>query len=561
MSPQHSSDVEDAAHAVMGARFEQAFFSLTDAEIEKVRHYGSSRRFSDGDVLFKAGQAREGMYVILSGHVAITAHDGLGHVTPVVDQGRGQFIAELASLSDQAIALVDGRAEGDVETLLIRAQQLRALIVQEADLGERMMRALILRRVALLQLGEGGPLVIGTPASPDVERLETFLRRNGHPHRVLDPAADPIALDVVGRLAPHPSELPLVICLDGEVLRNPSDAALAHALGLVPESLARESYDVAIVGCGPAGLATAVYAASEGLAVVVLEQHAFGGQAGASARIENYLGFPTGISGMALAGRAYAQARKFGAEVVIPIEVKTLDCKRKDGLLALELDDGRRVRCRSVVVASGARYRRPAIDNLSAFEGRGVWYWASPFEATFCARQDVIVVGGGNSAGQAAVFLAGHAAKVRMMIRGAKLSAHMSQYLVDRIGAMPNIELMPETEIVALEGSASVGVELVRWRSRRDGVEASAPIRHVFLFIGAEPATSWLAGCGVELDRNGYVVTGNDNSPLESSVPGVFAVGDVRCGSVKRVGGAIGEGAQVVGALHVFLERLKKAAA
>jgi thioredoxin reductase (NADPH) len=396
--------------------------------------------------------------------------------------------------------------------------------------------------------------LIGPAASRDVIRLENFLRRNGQPHRFLDPAVDPRAAEVVAHLSPASSELPLVICPSGAVLRNPSEPALARTLGVLGEQLVRAAYDVAIVGCGPAGLATAVYAASEGLSVVVLDAYAFGGQAGASARIENYLGFPTGISGMALAARAYAQARKFGAEIVIPVEVRRLDCSREDGFFGLDLDDGRRLRMRAVVIASGASYRRPAIENLAAFEGRGVWYWASPFEAKLCAGEEVIIVGGGNSAGQAAVFLAGHAAKVRMMTRGPGVAASMSRYLIDRIAATANIEVMTETEVVALEGSAQLGLQRVRWRSRRDGAETSAPIANVFLFIGADPATSWLAGCGVALDSHGFVITGAGASPLESSVPGVFAVGDVRLGSVKRVGSAIGEGAQVVPALHSSLD-------
>jgi thioredoxin reductase (NADPH) len=320
-------------------------------------------------------------------------------------------------------------------------------------------------------------------------------------------------------------------------------------------------YDVAIVGSGPAGLSTAVYAASEGLSVVVLDLRAFGGQAGASARIENYFGFPTGISGQALAGRAFTQAQKFGAEMMIPVEVKTLDCKRADGAFGIELDGGARLRARSVVVATGARYRRPVIENLSAFEGRGVWYWASPIEAKIAAGQEVIIVGGGNSAGQAAVFLSGHAAKVRVMVRGEGLAASMSRYLIDRIAAAPNIEVMMQTEIAALDGTSDAGLERVRWRDRRTGVETDGAIRNVFLFVGADPATGWLEGCGVNLDRSGFVMTGPqlDNvrnravPALESSVPGVFAVGDVRSGSVKRVGGAIGEGAQVVASLHAYL--------
>lgn len=534
-------------------RPDEAFPVLTDTQIARIRRFGTARRFADGELLFEAGKRRSGMFIVLSGHVAITARDGLGRTKPVADQGRGQFIAELGTLADDPTSLADGRAEGDVEALLIPPEKIRTLMVEEADLGERIMRALVLRRVALIEFEAGGPLVIGAVASRDVVRLVNFLRRNGHPHRLLDPAVDPAAAEVVARLSPASSELPLVICPNGDILRNPNQAALAHALGLLGDRLLRSAYDVAVVGCGPAGLSTAVYAASEGLSVVVLDAHAFGGQAGASARIENCFGFPTGISGVALTARAYAQARKFGAEFAIPVEVKQLDCTRKDGLFLL-LEDGRHVRASTVVVASGARYRRPAIENLAAFEGRGVWYWASPFEAKLCAGQEVIIVGGGNSAGQAAVFLAGHAAKVRMMVRGSGLAASMSSYLVQRIAADSNVEVMTATEIVALEGSPELGLERVRWRSRRDDTETTAPIANVFLFLGAEPATSWLAGSGVALDPRGFVITGTGGQPLASSMPGVFAAGDVRLGSVKRVGSAIGEGAQVVAALHSFLE-------
>jgi thioredoxin reductase (NADPH) len=292
----------------------------------------------------------------------------------------------------------------------------------------------------------------------------------------------------------------------------------------------------------------------------VLDARAFGGQAGASARIENYLGFPTGISGQALAGRAFNQAQKFGADIMIPIGVKALDCARTDGKFALALDGAESLRARSIVVASGARYRRPEIDSLERFEGRGVWYWASPIEARLCAEQEIVLVGGGNSAGQAAVFLSGHARRVHMVIRGGGLGASMSRYLIERIEATPNIELLFNTEVVALEGT-DISLERVRWRSRLSGEESSAEIRNLFLFAGADPATGWLDGCGVTLDRGGFVVTGATSEQnlgrlvpsLETSVPGVFAVGDVRSGSVKRVGGAIGEGAQVVAALHSFL--------
>jgi thioredoxin reductase (NADPH) len=348
------------------------------------------------------------------------------------------------------------------------------------------------------------------------------------------------------------------------VLVNPTVEALARCIGMVDALEHDELFDVAVVGAGPAGLATAVYAASEGLSVIVLDCRAYGGQAGASARIENYLGFPTGISGQALAGRAYVQAQKFGAEMLIPAQVVSLDCNdpRNPGGLTLVLRDGRRLKARTVVAASGARYRRPAVPGLERFEGRGVWYWASALEAQMCAQAEVALVGGGNSAGQAAVFLSQYADRVFMLIRGESLAASMSRYLIDRIGATTNIELMTFTEVAALHGDDDGALAAVSWRHRQSGTEQRAEIRNLFLFVGADPETAWLETCGAAVDGNGFVVTGaaaggpeaHQRSALESSIPGLFAVGDVRSGSVKRVGGAIGEGAAVVAQIHGHLE-------
>ena len=548
-------------------RYEQTFPALTPQEIERMRHFGEIRTFKDGERLFETGKPGPGMFVVLSGHVAITQRDGLGHVTPVIDQGPGQFLAEIGQLSGR-VALVDGHAEGDIETLLIPPNRLRALLVAEAVLGERIMRALILRRVNLIQGGVGGPVLIGPSNSASVAGLQNFLTRNGFPHHLLDPVRDHDAAELIARYSPSPDDWPLVVTIDGTVLRNPTESELARALGMIGGPRGDKIYDAAIVGCGPAGLATAVYAASEGLAVVVLDSRAFGGQAGASARIENYLGFPTGISGQALAGRAFTQAQKFGADIMIPVSVRSLDCTRRDGVFKLALDGEEEVRSRAIVVASGARYRRPEIENLARFEGRGVWYWASPIEARLCAEQEIALVGAGNSAGQAAVFLSGHARKVTMIIRGGGLGASMSSYLIERIEATPNIDLLFNSEVTALEGGHDASLERVRWRSRLSGEESTADIRNLFLFVGADPATGWLDGCGVALDRAGFVVTGAQSdlnlgrprSQLETSVPGVFAVGDVRSGSIKRVGGAIGEGAQVVAALHGFLGDVAKPA-
>jgi len=541
-------------------RHEQTFPALTPQEIARIRRFGEIRLYKDGETLFEAGRPGPGMHVLLSGHVAITQRDGLGHVTPVIDQGPGQFLGEIAQLSGR-ISLVDGHAEGDVEALLVSPERLRALLIAEADLGERIMRALILRRVNLIQGGVGGPVLIGPSDSGGIIRLQGFLTRNGYPHHLLDPARDNDAAELIARYSPSPTDWPLVVVPDGTVLRNPSISDLARAMGMIRAIAKDKVYDVAVVGSGPAGLSTAVYAASEGLAVAVCDTRAFGGQAGASARIENYLGFPTGISGLALTARAYNQAQKFGADIMIPMAVTALDCTRKDGVFDLKLDGGDVLRARTIVVASGARYRRPDIENLADFEGRGVWYWASPIEARLCAMQEIVLVGGGNSAGQAAVFLAGHARKIYMMIRGGGLGASMSRYLIERIEAAPNIELVFNTEVIGVEGAKDLSLERVHYRSRLSGGSMMIDTRNLFLFVGADPATGWLDGCGVTVDRGGFVVTGTGCqkadgrlvSALETSVPGVFAVGDVRSGSVKRVGGAIGEGAQVVAAIHGFL--------
>jgi thioredoxin reductase (NADPH) len=541
-----------------GPRFDETFPELKPQEIERLARYGARREYSNGEKLFEAGKIAPGMFVVLKGLVSLTQHDGLGHIAPIIELGSGQFMAELSLLSGR-VALVDAVAEGDVETLLIPPDRLRALLIAEAELGERIMRALILRRVALIE-GHVGVVLIGPPDSADVIRLEGFLTRNGYPNHLLDPAKEAEAQETIRRYADVAGGLPLVVCPDGSVIGNPSETALARRIGMSGAFRADVVYDVAVVGAGPAGLSTAVYASSEGLTVAVLDARAFGGQAGASARIENYFGFPTGITGQALTARAYIQAQKFGADVMIPVAVRTLDCSRANEAFALELEDGERIQARTVVVASGARYRRPAIADIARFEGRGVWYWASLIEARLCRDQEVVLVGGGNSAGQAAVFLSAHAAKVRMMVRGPGLAESMSRYLIDRIAAAPNIELMTETEIVGLDGPPGGGLEKVRWRRGRAGKESEAPIRNVFLFVGADPATEWLQGCGIALDKAGFVTTGTPRangepqpSALESSIPGVFAVGDVRSGSVKRVGGAIGEGAQVVAAIHNFL--------
>ena len=554
--------MSDDPLGAMAGRRHQMFPELSDAEIERVSRFGSVRRYERGARLFAAGEPGPGMFVVLKGIVAISQRDGLGRVVPILRQGRGQFLAEVGQLSGRP-ALVDGYADEDVEALLVPPEQLRALIIAEADLGERMIRAMILRRVALIEAGASGAVLIGAPQSAALMRAQNFLRRNGQPHHVIDAEQDPGAAAVLEQYCACTTEL-LVVCPDGSVLLNPSDEALGRRLGMLDTAVRDELFDVAVVGAGPAGLATAVYAASEGLHVVVLDCRAFGGQAGASARIENYLGFPTGISGQALAGRAYVQAQKFGAEMLIPAQVAALDCSRagEGGELSVKLTDGRRLRSRTVVVATGARYRRPGVPRLAEFEGRGVWYWASALEAKMCARQQVALVGGGNSAGQAAVYLAQHAEHVFMLVRGEGLASSMSRYLIDRISATPNIELLPHTELTRLHGDPGANLAAVSWRSHRTDSEQEHALRNIFMFVGAEPETGWLEGCGVAVDSHGFVLTGASGAseaqgrtpaPLEASVPGVFAVGDVRSGSVKRVGGAIGEGAAAVAQIHRYL--------
>jgi thioredoxin reductase (NADPH) len=540
------------------AREAQMFPILEAEEIARLRRYGVPQRFAAGERIYETGKPIPGLLVVLAGAIRVTGRDGHGHDLPVVDHVPGAFSGELGLLSGRR-SLVDSTAVGEVEVLLLDSEKLHALLIAEATLGEKIMRALILRRVALIETGTGGPVLVGAEGSGDVARLRNFLSRNGVPHLLLDPAHDADARVFVERYAPRPADLPLAVCPDGSVLRNPTEAALARCIGMLDAKHSERVYDVAVVGAGPAGLAAAVYAASEGLSVLVIDERAYGGQAGASARIENYLGFPTGISGAALAGRAYTQAQKFGASMLIPAEIVRLDCGGQP--FALELADGSALRSRTVVVASGARYRRPACSNLQAMEGHGVWYWASPIEAKMCAGQEVVLVGGGNSAGQAAVFLSGHASKVWMLVRGPGLAASMSQYLIDRIAGIGNIELRTRTEIVHLEGGAG-GVEQVTWRNADTAAEETRPIRNVFLFLGADPRTDWLRDCDVVIDDKGFVLTGRAaRQPLETSVEGVFAIGDVRAGSVKRVGAAIGEGAAAVAQIHSFLASRRVAVA
>jgi thioredoxin reductase (NADPH) len=548
------------ANTISG-RLGQALPVLSEAEIARIERFGERRQYRRGERLLTAGERAPGMFVLLKGTLTASQRDGLGHVVPIVRHGPGQFTGEVAQLSS-GVAFVDVVADEDIEALLIPPDGIRALIVAEAELGERIVRALILRRFAHIDSRGSGPVLIGQMQSPDMLRLETFLQRNGQPHNAMDPSQDAAAAALFAQYGGDAHDV-LVACPNGSMLLTPSEGSLARCLGMLDTLERDELFDVAIVGAGPAGLATAVYAASEGLRVIVLECRSFGGQAGASARIENYLGFPTGISGQALAGRAFVQAQKFGAQMLIPAQAAWLDCgrTRREGELALKLTDGRVLRSRTLVISSGARYRRPAVARLAEFEGRGIWYWASALEAKLCAGEEVAIIGGGNSAGQAAVFLANHASRVHMLIRGEGLAASMSRYLIDRIAATRSIELHPNTEVTQLGGDAGGRLASISWRDKRTGIETAHQVRNGFVFIGADPETEWLRTCGLALDKHGFVVTGpaaqraEGQLPgaLESSVPGVFAVGDVRSGSVKRVGGAIGEGAAAVALIHEHL--------
>jgi thioredoxin reductase (NADPH) len=544
--------------SVLETRAAQVFPILSPEEIAQLRHFGGMRHFKPGEYLSKAGERSPGMLVILSGEVDATQHDALGQDEHIVTHRPGSFSAELSLLSGTP-ALVNAIAKGHVEVLVIPPQKVRDLMVEEAELGERIMRALILRRVGLLETGHSGPVIVGNREDRNVLRLGDFLRRNGHPHQILDSEDDEGAKVLIERLDGPKGDLPLVFCPAGQVLHNPSENELATCLGLVQPIDSTKLYDVAIVGAGPAGLAAAVYAASEGLEVLVLDCRAFGGQAGASARIENYLGFPTGISGMALTGRAYNQAQKFGAHFSIPDESVRL--REAEVGFVIETADDDHAHARSVVLATGARYRRPDIPNLGEFEGSHVHYWASALEAKLCAGEEVALVGAGNSAGQAAVFLSSRVEKVWLLMRGKNLRKTMSEYLVERISAQENIEVLAETEISGLDGHEGK-LERVRWRRKASSSESEHPIRHVFLFIGADPNTGWLKPSGIALDEKGFIRTGAEcgkhHPAMQTSEPGVFAIGDVRSGSTKRVAAAVGEGAQVVAALHIHLAELDR---
>lgn len=562
-----------AAHH-LEQRQHQMFPTLSAADIRHMQRFGHVACFRDGDMIFEAGKTSFGLMLVLKGGIRVDRYDGLGNTSYVTTHQVGQFSGEVAQLSGRP-SLGNGHAVGEVEVLVLPSESLRALLVAHAELGERIVRALILRRVGLIEQASGGPVIVGPRGHGRIHTLQTFLAANGHPHMVLDPEHDKQAADLMAHYQPRAEELPLVVCPDGVVKKNPSVVDIGRCLGMLPELDTDKVWDVIVVGAGPAGLATAVYAASEGLSVLALETRAYGGQAGASARIENYLGFPTGVSGRALAGRAYVQAQKFGVEIAIPAPAGRLICDTYP--LQVEMCGSlQRLKARTVVLSCGARYRRPSLANLKQFEGKGVYYWASPVEAKLCKTEEIVLVGGGNSAGQAAVFLSGYASKVHMLIRKDSLSSTMSSYLIERIQATPNIELHTCTEIVALEGDED-GLRQVRVRNAKTEQECDYDVCRVFLFIGADPNTGWLDDCGVDVDAHGFIRTGFDvtkaqcranfangvypkdlpsRAALETSVPGVFAIGDVRATSTKRVAAAVGEGAAVVSQIHQFLAAL-----
>jgi thioredoxin reductase (NADPH) len=534
--------------SLIKTRSHQLFPALDASQVETARRFasGPARTFAPGEIVFDVGQRDVAMWLVLKGSLDVVRRDGLRHEAPIVSHNVGQFSGEISQLAGRETLAAACAGKEGCTAIPFDAGHVRALMIGSAELGEIVMRAFILRRVGLIEEGGVGSVLVGHLGSAELVSLQGFLGRNGYPYTVLDADSDAQGRAVLERLGVLPQELPLMICPNGSVLRRPS---LAEA---------------GVCGAGPAGLAAAVYAASEGLSVLVLDERAFGGQAGASARIENYLGFPSGISGMALAGRAFNQALKFGVEIAIPLKVLRLDCSRPSGEpMRLELNNGGSVQSRTIVVASGARYRRPPIENLSVFEGRGISYWASPVEAKLCEGEEVALVGGGNSAGQAVVFLAPKVRRLHLVVRGAGLDASMSRYLIERISALPNVVLHTGTEVVALDGDEVTGLTAATFRERATGSTHTCPLRHLFLFIGADPNASWLKGC-VWVDSNGFVITGANGLdgrstgrrlalPLETNRPGIFAIGDVRAGSTKRVAAAVGEGAAVVAQIHSVL--------
>jgi thioredoxin reductase (NADPH) len=556
--------IENAASGlpVLSSRLDQIFPKLTPAQVARIRPHGRVRQVREGEVLVEEGDTIVPFFVVTAGRIQIVRPAG-GSETLIVAHGPGEFTGEANMISGRR-ALFRARAIEPGEVIEMGREQLVALVQTDAELGEILMRAFLLRRVELIAAGVGDVVLVGSTHSAGTLRIKEFLTRNGHPYRYLDLEHDDDVQLMLDRFHVAVADVPVVICRGDAVLKNPSNQKIADCLGFNTAIDQTHLRDVVIVGAGPAGLAAAVYGASEGLDVLVVEANAPGGQAGSSSRIENYLGFPTGISGQDLANRAYAQAQKFGAQVVIAEGVTRLTCDRKPYTLAV--GTGSRVPARAVIVATGAQYRRLPLDNLAQFESAGVYYGATFVEAQLCSGDEVIVVGGGNSAGQAAVFLSQTVKRVHMIVRSAGLAETMSRYLIRRIEESPVIAVRAHAEVVALEGGDHL--ERVRIRDRRSGEVETRDIRHVFLMTGAVPNTHWLDGC-VALDAKGFIKTGPDLSPddlaaarwplsrpphlLETSLPGVFAVGDVRGGNIKRVASAVGEGSIAVSFVHRVL--------
>jgi len=546
-------------------RRDQMFPKLTQAQIARISGVGERRKVRSGEVLFELGEQNTRFFVVIEGAIEIVRPvDGREERITVL--GPGEFTGEINMLSARR-NLVRARALDVGSIVVVDREHVRALVQRDFELSEILMRAFILRRVALIAQGGSGLVLIGSRHSRRTLEIREFLSRNGQPFTYHELESEPDVQALLDRFEVGVGDVPVIVCETGQVLRNPTIETLATGLGLSREIDASATRDVVIVGAGPAGLAAAVYAASEGLDVLVLENSAPGGQAGSSSRIENYLGFPTGVSGLDLAGRALTQAEKFGAEVAIARGAVGLDCTAKP--YTVRLATGEAVRTRTVVIASGARYRKPTLAELSRFEGTGVMYSATHVEAQLCKGEEIAIVGGGNSAGQAAVFLSQSSAEVHMLVRGPGLADSMSRYLIQRIEDCSNVVLRARTQVDALEGAG--GLERVRWRELDTGRTQTRPIRHLFLMTGADPNTSWLKGC-VALDDKNFVKTGADLNPaeleearwplarrpdlLETSRPGVFAVGDVRSGSVKRVASAVGEGSVCVQLIHRALREL-----
>ena len=542
----------------------EAFPVLTEGQISRIRPLAKIRKVSVGDILFEPGQSDIPFFVLLSGSMEIVQPELRGE-SPIVNLEAGEFTGEITMISGRR-CLVRGRVTAAGEFLEMSSQDVRTLVARDAELSEILMRAFILRRVELINRGQGNVILLGSRHSAPTLHLREFLTRNGHPHTYVDLDTDTSYQDLLDHFQVKLDQIPVVICNNQTVLRNPSIQDLARCLGLNSHITASEVRDLVIVGAGPSGLAAAVYAASEGLDVLVIEAESPGGQAGSSSKIENYLGFPMGISGNELAGRAAAQAQKFGAKVLIANTVTRLNCERRP--YELTVDCGQVIRARAVVIASGAQYNKPKIDNLAKFEGQGIYYGATYIEAQLCGKDDVIVVGGGNSAGQAAVYLSQMAGRVHMLVRSGRLSDTMSRYLIQRIEENPMISLHYRTEIVGLEGDTQL--ERVTWQDKNTGETSTHDIRHVFIMTGASPRSEWLKGC-VMLDNKGFILTGRDLDPvaqefkwtlsrapqmLETSLPGVFAVGDVRAGNVKRVASAVGEGSISIYLVHRALAEL-----